>query len=107
MQRAIVLGRAISTTKHPTMEGCRLLLMQPLDAAWQADGDPLVVVDTHGAAIGSVAVISSDGRFARQLLGSDATPVRYATIGLEDDDRRIAALRRRPFIRHTLGAEAS
>lgn len=93
MQRALVLGKAIATTKHPTMEGTRLLLMQPLDAQRNADGEPLLVVDTHGASMGSVAIISSDGRFARQLLGSDNTPVRYATIGLEDNGERQAMLR--------------
>lgn len=85
MQRARVLGRAISTAKHPSMEGFRLLVMIALGPDDKPDGDPLLVVDTLGAASGSVAILTNDGRFARQLVGTDQTPVRYTTIGLEDE----------------------
>lgn len=84
MQRALVLGRAVATVKHATMDGQRLLMVQPLDRLGGPDGDPLLVVDSIGASMGAIAVISSDGRYARQALGSDNTPVRYTTIGLED-----------------------
>lgn len=84
MQRALVLGRAVATSKHPTMNGQRILLMQPLAIGGGPDGEPMLVVDSLGAAMGGVAVISSDGKHARQALGNDNTPVRYTTIALED-----------------------
>ena len=40
MQLAKVVGRATATVKHETLAGWRLLLVQPLDAAGKADGDP-------------------------------------------------------------------
>lgn len=85
MQRAKVIGKAIATTKHPTMEGFRLLVMVALGADGQVDSDPLLVVDTLGAASGMTTLLTNDGRYARQLVGSENTPVRYTTLGLEDD----------------------
>lgn len=85
MQRARVIGKAVSTAKHPSMERFRLLVMQPLGPTDKPDGDPLLVVDTIGAAVGSIAIVTNDGRFARQLVGSEQTPVRYTCLGIEDE----------------------
>lgn len=84
MQRARVIGKAVSTAKHPTMQGFRLLIVQPLTGESQPDADPLIVVDTLGAGSGAVVIVTSDGKYARQLIGSKNTPVRYVTIGVED-----------------------
>lgn len=84
MLRALVLGHAISTVKHATLGGYRLLVMQPLDAKDGPDGDPAIVVDTLGAGVGSVAIITNDGKAARELIGDKTTPARYTTVGLED-----------------------
>jgi ethanolamine utilization protein EutN len=86
MQRALVIGRAISTVKHKTLRGYKLLLVQPqLSDGRRADGPPLLVVDTLGAGIGQTVMVTSDGRGARELLGSDNTPVRWTTLGIEDE----------------------
>ena len=50
-----------------------------------ADGDPVLVVDSHGAAAGSRVVITSDGEAARTLLGNDQTPVRWTVMGICDE----------------------
>jgi ethanolamine utilization protein EutN len=84
VQRAKVIGSATATAKHPSMKGHRLMVMQVLDQNGRPDGDPQLVVDTLGAGVGSVAIITSDGRAARLLVGAENTPVRYTTIGLED-----------------------
>jgi len=69
------------------MKGCKLLLVQPLDAAGQAgpDDDPLLVVDTIGAGHGVKVLISNDGRAARELVGDPNSPVRWTVIGISDD----------------------
>ncbi|MGL4462969.1 MAG: EutN/CcmL family microcompartment protein [Planctomycetia bacterium] len=84
MQRAVVVGRLTATTKHRSLVGCRLLLMQPLGPGDRPDGDPLVVIDTLGAAVGATAIITSDGKASRVLVGAKDSPVRYTVIGLED-----------------------
>ena len=68
------------------MDGWRLLIVRLLQRdGTSADGDPVLVVDAHGAAAGSRVVISSDGEAARTLLGSDQTPVRWTVMGICDE----------------------
>jgi ethanolamine utilization protein EutN len=80
-----VIGRATATVKHPSLTGRKLLLVQPVMAdRISPDGEPLLVVDGLGAGTGEMVMITSDGRGARQLLGSENTPVRWTVIGTED-----------------------
>jgi ethanolamine utilization protein EutN len=85
MQLARIIGTATATVKHPSLEGARLLVVQPLMADRRtADGDPQLAIDTVAAAAGDVVVITSDGRLLRELLGSEATPARWSSIALLD-----------------------
>jgi ethanolamine utilization protein EutN len=85
MQLARVIGRAVSTVKHATLQRQKLLLVQPLAADGRSpDGDPLLVVDTVGAGRHEYVIISSDGKGARQLLAAEATPVRWFVLGIAD-----------------------
>ncbi|MFH1266154.1 MAG: EutN/CcmL family microcompartment protein [Planctomycetota bacterium] len=85
MMSGRVIGTATATLKHPSMEGWRLLVIQPLLADGRSpDGDPLLAVDRLGAGRGETVIISSDGRGTRELLECDATPVRWAVIGILD-----------------------
>ncbi|OHB75622.1 MAG: ethanolamine utilization protein EutN [Planctomycetes bacterium RBG_16_64_10] len=80
-----VIGTATSTVRHASMAGWRLLVVQPLMADDSTpDGDPLLAVDSLGAGRGATVMISSDGRFTREQLGSDLTPVRWSVIGIRD-----------------------
>ena len=85
MQQALVIGRATATIKHPTLQGVKLLIVQPKKVDGRTpDGDPLLAIDTVGAGRGETVLITSDGRFAREWLKTDATPVRWTIIGIED-----------------------
>ena len=80
-----VIGRATSTVKHSSMEGTKLLVIQPTMAdGTSPDGDPLVAVDVVGAGVGETVVVTSDGKGAREFLGVTATPVRWTVIGIRD-----------------------
>ena len=84
MQTARVIGTATATLKHATLEGRKLLIVQTYMADGQSpDGDPLLVVDTVGAGCGQTVMITTDGRFPREHLGS-GTPVRWTAIGIKD-----------------------
>jgi len=81
-----VIGNAVATIKHASMTGCKLLVVQPFMAdRCTPDGDPLVVVDRVGAGVGERVVLTSDGEGARQMLGVEATPVRWTVVGIEDE----------------------
>jgi ethanolamine utilization protein EutN len=85
MQLALVLGSAVSTVKHPTMSGCKLLVAQPLAADGASpDGEPLLIVDTLGAGRGERILITNDGKAARELVKDETTPIRWTTIGIPD-----------------------
>lgn len=84
MQLGKVIGRATSTIKHPTMQGWRLLLTQPIGASGQPDGAPQLVLDKHGAGRGDTVIISSDGKSARDMVGTEKTCVRWTVMGIVD-----------------------
>ena len=80
-----VIGTATATVKHPSMEGWKLLLVQPIAADGRSpDGDPVLAVDSLGAGAGESVILSSDGRGTRELLGDTTTPVRWSVIGIPD-----------------------
>ncbi|HAN99672.1 MAG TPA: ethanolamine utilization protein EutN [Planctomycetaceae bacterium] len=84
MQLARVIGRATATLKHASMHGAKLLLVQPQTIDGRPDGEPFLAVDGVGAGCGEVVMLTSDGRYSRQLLHAEATPVRWTIIGIED-----------------------
>lgn len=86
MLSAVVIGNAVSTVKHHSMNGCKLLVVQPTMADGKTpDGYPLVAIDKIGAGKGERVIITSDGAGTRKMLNADATPVRWAVIGIEDN----------------------
>ncbi len=85
MQLGMVVGTATATAKHASMQGWKLLIVQPTMADGQSpDGDPQLAIDNLGAGIGQQVMISSDGAGTRALLGVEATPVRWCVIGIPD-----------------------
>ncbi len=85
MQIATVVGHAVSTVKHASMTGWRLLVVQPLGAKEKPDGEPVLAVDSQGARPGSRVLICNDGKGARKLVGSPNSPVRWFVMGLIDE----------------------
>ena len=80
-----VVGIATATVKHPSMEGCKLLLVMALEVDGRSiEGDPVLVVDTLGAGRGEEVMITSDGIGARELLGDNTSPVRWTVLGIRD-----------------------
>ena len=84
MQLAEIIGRATSTVKHPSMDGWRTLIAQPLGASDQDDGDPVIVIDDLGSGRGDKVIITSDGKHVSEMIGTKNSPVRWAVIGIAD-----------------------
>ncbi|HWB00839.1 MAG TPA: EutN/CcmL family microcompartment protein [Pirellulales bacterium] len=84
MQTGLVIGTATATVKHKSLDGQKLLVVQPLLADGRgADGEPVLAVDRLGAGAGETVLITSDGRTIRELLGNN-TPVRWSVMGIPD-----------------------
>jgi ethanolamine utilization protein EutN len=79
-----VVGQAVATVKHPSMRGWRLLLVQPLSADNQPDGEPLLAIDKLGAGTVDRVILSNDGAGAREMMGSKNSPVRWMVLGVCD-----------------------
>lgn len=80
-----VVGNLTSTVKHASMNGQKLLVVQPLMANGRApDGDPVVAIDMVGAGPNETVLLTSDGGGVRDYLKVKSTPVRWAVIGIAD-----------------------
>lgn len=84
MQSGRVVGQAVSSVKHATLTGWRLLVVQPLGASDRDDGEPLLVIDSLGAGVGDRVILSNDGDGARKLVGARNSPVRWMVLGICD-----------------------
>ncbi len=85
MLLARVEGTVVATRKHPSFEGWRLVICQPIDATNTPEGVPQVAIDAHGAALHQRVIISSDGMAARKAVGDDKSPARWMIVGIVDE----------------------
>ncbi|HUH61983.1 MAG TPA: EutN/CcmL family microcompartment protein [Terracidiphilus sp.] len=80
---ARIAGAAVAAAKHPTLDGCRFLIAERLEADGSTQAEPIVVVDWMGAASGSTVMVSTDGDIARARFGN-TTPARLVVVGIVD-----------------------
>jgi ethanolamine utilization protein EutN len=78
------MGQAVSTVKHASLQGWRLLLVQPVTEEGKEDGEPLLAIDKLGAGTSHLVILSNDGAGARELVGSKNSPVRWMVLGVCD-----------------------
>ena len=84
MQIGKVVGHATATTKHPSLTGWKLLLVQLLAANGSADGEPVLAIDHLGAGLGTRVLLTNDGKAVAELVKTKATPLRWMVLGLCD-----------------------
>ena len=80
---ARVGGTVVAAVKHPTLDGCRFVVAQRLEADSSVAAEPIIVVDWMGSASGSTVLVSTDGDIARAKLGN-TTPARLVVVGIVD-----------------------
>lgn len=79
-----VIGTVVATRKDPSLEGTRLLIVQPLDEKHTPKSDPLVAVDTlQDAGVGEIVYIVTGGDAVGVIPGR-RMPVDVAIVGLVD-----------------------
>jgi len=77
-----VVGKAISSTKHRSLNRTRLLIVEPIAAA---SLDPVLAMDALGAGPGDIVVMSNDGKFAREMVNDRTSPGRWWIMAIADD----------------------
>jgi len=78
-----VIGNVVATRKVESLEGVKLLLVQPLDENLQEVGSPLVACDTVQAGPGDV-VFFEGGREAALALANWFNPSDCTIMGIID-----------------------
>ncbi len=84
MDLAKVIGTVVATRKDPSLEGTRLLIVQPLDEKHNPISEPIVAVDTlHDAGAGEIVYIVTGGD-AVSVVPGKRMPVDVAIVGIVD-----------------------
>ncbi|MBI5882470.1 MAG: EutN/CcmL family microcompartment protein [Elusimicrobia bacterium] len=80
---ARVTGNVVCTAKDEKLVGAKLMLVQPVDVAGAAKGNPLVAVDSVGAGEGEL-VLLVQGSSARQTSRTKDNPVDAVIFAIVD-----------------------
>jgi len=80
---ARIVGTVVATRKDDRLEGCKLLIVQPLDPAGKDSGQPVVAVDTVSAGYTETVLVVT-GSSARMTTRTKDAPVDAAIIGIVD-----------------------
>jgi microcompartment protein CcmK/EutM len=80
---ARILGTVVATRKDDRLEGCKLLVLQPLDPGGRDAGVPVVAVDTVSAGSGETVLVVT-GSSARMTSRTKDAPVDAAIVGIVD-----------------------
>jgi len=81
-----VVGKAISMTKHKSLESERLLVVEPIGAL---SLDPVLSLDRFGARAGDLVVMSNDGMYAREMVNDKTSPARWWVMAIVDDETEV------------------
>src|SRR5258707_13434532 len=79
---ARVLGEVVATQKHSSHEGCKLLLVQPLNLDGSDRGDAVVAVDSVNAGAGDRVLLVTEGFSAMTSVGRPQSPIDMAGGGV-------------------------
>ena len=80
---ARVTGNVVCTQKDEKLVGAKLMVVQPVDLAGAAKGNPLVAVDAVGAGDGEL-VLLVQGSSARQTARTQGHPVDAVIFAIVD-----------------------
>ena len=83
MELARVIGRVVATVKYETLEGIRLLVIQPQDAGGDPQGEPIIAADGLQAGPGDL-VSWIAGREAALTFEPKSAPVDAAVVTIVD-----------------------
>lgn len=78
-----IVGRVVSTIKNPSLEGKKLLIVQPLDPQGKDHGEKFIALDSVGAGSGEV-VYCCRGREASFPWSPADVPTDRTVVGIID-----------------------
>jgi len=84
MTYARIDGSIVTAVCHPSMEGWRTVICQPLDEQGRDEGTPVLAIDPLGAGLHQRVILSTDGATTRERVRDPKTPLRNIIIGVVD-----------------------
>jgi microcompartment protein CcmK/EutM len=88
MQLARVIGTVVATVKNESLAGRTLLIVQSLNKKLEAQGKPLVAVDSVGAGVGEL-VFWCRGKEASFPFKREDTPTDCTIVGIVDSEQHV------------------
>ena len=79
-----VIGDVVATQKAPSHQGCKLLVVQPLNLDGSDRGDPLLALDAVDAGLGDRVLLTLEGYAVMMAVGRPNSPIDAAVIGVID-----------------------
>jgi microcompartment protein CcmK/EutM len=80
-----VLAPVVSTVKHPSYEGQRLLAVRVLEADLSDTDQEFLAIDRVQAGEGDIVLVMSEGNGVRQLMNNPKLPIRSLIVGIIDE----------------------
>ena len=84
MKLCTVIGRVISTSKHPALEGRTLLVLEPTPGRGDPSEPMQLGVDSVGAGPGDQVIVTESGAAGRSVTKMEFPPVRSVIVGIVD-----------------------
>ncbi|MCT4509100.1 MAG: EutN/CcmL family microcompartment protein [Tepidibacter sp.] len=84
MYIAKIVGVVVATTKKEGLVGKKMLIVQPLDTDYKSIGNIEVAIDSVGAGVGEIVLVSM-GSSARQVFEENNSPIDRAIVAIIDN----------------------
>ncbi len=78
-----VVGNVWATRKEESLNGLKLLVVQPIDYVTGQSQNSIVAVDNVGAGVGDMVIITK-GSSARKVKGIEGAPIDATIVGIID-----------------------
>lgn len=84
MNLARVCGNVVATHKYPSLDGYKLILIQPVDGSLQKTGKPIIATDLIGAGTDEL-VFYVTSREASNTMENPLVPTDASILGIVDE----------------------
>ena len=79
-----VLGEVVATQKHPSHQGRKLLVVQPVNPDDSARGETVLALDAVDAGVGDRVLVVQEGYAAMSAAGRIDAPIDMTIVGIVD-----------------------
>ena len=84
MKIAKVIGNIVSTVKHSTHYGMKLMIVQPVDCYGESIGKQIIAADYACAGEGDFVLVVDEGGASRQVAGDELAAIDAVIVGVLD-----------------------